>query len=189
MIDYNLIAKSIEHYSKEGYVRIESPWTVARAISNITRPPDAKEFELSNKDKVLVASGEQSFLALYNKGFLPLGKYQTCTPCFRDETFTLLHTKYFIKNELIITDDVSEESLHKMIDAAVRFFKQLGLDVGVVETERTQLGKFPAYDIYYMGDELGSYGMRHCDYLTWVYGTGCAEPRLSRVMEANGIPH
>ena len=31
--------------------------------------------------------------------------------------------------------------------------------------------------------ELGSYGIRTCDYLKWIYGTGCAEPRLSRVLK------
>lgn len=186
MINYNIIAKSIEHYSNEGFVRIESPWTVASAISAITKPPESKDFEIANKDKVLVASGEQSFLALYNKGFLPLGKYQTVTPCFRDETFTLLHTKYFIKNELIITDNVNYDSLMMLIESARRFFHSImGTDLSLVETTG---GKYPSFDLYYNGDELGSYGIRKCEYLTWIYGTGVAEPRLSRVMQANGIP-
>ena len=38
------------------------------------------------------------------------------------------------------------------------------------------------YDIDYHGIELGSYGIRHCQFLNWIYGTGCAEPRLSKVM-------
>lgn len=41
------------------------------------------------------------------------------------------------------------------------------------------VGTTDGYDITYKGIELGSYGMRKCEFLEWVYGTGCAEPRLS----------
>lgn len=37
-------------------------------------------------------------------------------------------------------------------------------------------------DIEYDGIELGSYGIRHCDFLDWIYATACAEPRLSRAI-------
>jgi hypothetical protein len=47
-------------------------------------------------------------------------------------------------------------------------------------------------DIEFAGIELGSYGIRSCDFLDWVYGTGVAEPRLSSIMGkygiTNGIP-
>lgn len=33
------------------------------------------------------------------------------------------------------------------------------------------------------GIELGSYGIRTCDYLEYIYGTGCAEPRLSQTIK------
>jgi len=37
---------------------------------------------------------------------------------------------------------------------------------------------------YFMNIELGSYGIRkHPKVGTWVYGTGCAEPRLSYAIE------
>jgi len=36
-----------------------------------------------------------------------------------------------------------------------------------------------SYDIEFNGIELGSYGIRECEYLSWIYATGCAEPRLS----------
>jgi len=35
----------------------------------------------------------------------------------------------------------------------------------------------------YNGVELGSYGIRECKFLKWIYGTGCAEPRLSQVIK------
>jgi len=37
------------------------------------------------------------------------------------------------------------------------------------------------YDITYKDIELGSYGIRHCEFLDWIFGTGCAEPRLSYI--------
>jgi len=32
------------------------------------------------------------------------------------------------------------------------------------------------------GYELGSYGIRECEFLTWIYGTACAEPRTSKLI-------
>ena len=83
MIDYSIIDYSTQFYhTKGGFQRIESPWTVTEQTSNITKPPGASEFKIQDTDKVLVASGEQSFLYLYLKDFLPKGRYQTTTPCF-----------------------------------------------------------------------------------------------------------
>lgn len=31
-------------------------------------------------------------------------------------------------------------------------------------------------------NELGSYGIRECEYLKWIYATGCADPRLSKII-------
>jgi hypothetical protein len=182
MIDYKIISNSIDYYKNCGFQRIESPWTVTEAISNITKPSDkAQEFILNKKNKVLVASGEQSFLYLYLKGFLPLGKYQTVTPCFRDEIFDWTHSKYFIKNELIDTSDTSESNLEKITDKCFYFFRKYLDDVKIVKTD---IG----YDIMSGDIELGSYGIRTCQFLKWIYATGVAEPRLSNTIKfKNGI--
>ena len=189
MINYNHIQDSIEFYEKRGFKRVESPWTVTKAISDITKPRPGPgetlpDFTIKEKNKVLVASGEQSFLYLYNKGFLPKGQFQTVTPCFREDEFDSLHTKYFLKNELIKTDVVNEDSLEYVIGVAFEFFK---VRIGHGVTIQTIVsGK--EYDIVYNDIELESYGIRSCDFLSWVYATGVAEPRLSRVMEKYGIP-
>jgi len=211
MIDYHIIAHSIDYYAAKGFQRIESPWTVTKSISGVTKPDGAGDFSIVEKNKVLVASGEQSFLYLYNKGFLPLGKFQTVTPCFRDEPFDTLHTKYFIKNELIITDDVSKEALKFIVESARAFFRQYCLlpkkndfwvhsprekdDVLIVDSsdqivETVDVNdsfQYPSYDLKYRGIELGSYGIRQCEYLNWIYGTGVAEPRLSRTLATYGV--
>lgn len=191
MINYDIIAESIRHYEEFGFIRVESPWTVTRSISNITKPEGAKDFYIAEKDKVLVASGEQSFLALYNKEFLPKGWYQTVTPCFRDESFTPLHTKYFIKNELIITGEnelnteyMSIVWLENIVEKASWFFQKY-LDSKHIKIKSTSS---LSYDIMCEEIELGSYGIRQCDFLKWIYGTGVAEPRLSRAIQKYGIP-
>ena len=183
MIDYSILASSVEYYETHGYKRIESPWTVTKEISKITAPTNASFFTIEEKNKVLVASGEQSLLYLYNKGFLPKGKWQTITPCFRDESFDALHTKYFIKNELMITDVVNESTLMSTIDDALNFIKQW-----IPGAEVKDMGNH-SYDIVFQSIELGSYGLRACPFIQWVYGTGIAEPRFSKVLDLYGIPH
>lgn len=179
MIDYKLIDDSIRFYDKLGYKRIESPWTVTKAISDITRPDGRGDFSIKEKNKVLVASGEQSFLYLMIKGFLPGGKYQSVTPCFRDEPFDLTHTKYFLKNELIITDEVTENNLDKIVNDAMSFFTSIVKDktkLWIKNINEIQC------DIEYDGYELGSYGIREHGHLKWIYGTGLAEPRTSIIL-------
>lgn len=177
MINYKLIDDSINYYDTKGFRRVESPWTVTEAVSNITKPPDKKqEFSLPYKNKVLVASGEQSFLYLYLKGFLPKGRFQTVTPCFRDDLFDFLHSKYFIKNELIDTGDTSDENLLNVVNTSLGFFRLYLPESKIVPTS-------DGFDIEWEGIELGSYGVRTCDFLKWVYGTGVAEPRLSSLIE------
>lgn len=189
MINYKLLNDSINFYEEIGFKRIESPWTVTKAISDITRPPEAKEFALKHEDnKVLVASGEQSFLYLYNKGFLPKGCFQTITPCFRSNSFDETHTKYFMKNELIITDYKERDevsTLNNIVCQAKKFFS-LWLnphDINVKIINPTQ------WDLEYKGIELGSYGIRYCSFLNWIYGTGIAEPRFSGVLRRHGISY
>ncbi len=181
MINYKILQDSVDHYSDEGYIRIESPWTVSEYVDNITKPEQLISYQLKHNDKCLVASGEQSFLYLYLKGFLPKGKFQTITPCFRHESFTDLHMKYFMKNELIQTDYTSEEYLEDMIFSALSFFREYLPEAKVIDTK---IGK----DIVWNNFELGSYGIRECEFLKWIYGTGCAEPRLSHLInKRNGL--
>lgn len=179
MIDYELISKSITYYDKHGFQRVEAPWAVSQAIDDITRPKDAIPFQLKHNNKRLVASGEQSFLYLYLKNFLPRGQFQTVTPCFRYEAFDFLHSKYFIKNELIKTDIVNAHELDKIVEVSWNFFVKLFDNDRKLEIKTTEIG----YDIEIDGKELGSYGIRSCEFLDWIYATGCAEPRTSNLIQ------
>ena len=175
MINYSIIDKSIKYYEEAGFKRIEAPWTVSEQVDNITKPKGIQAFQLKHNDKCLVASGEQSFLYLYLKNFLPKGQFQTVTPCFRYESFDFLHTKYFIKNELIKTDIVTIVELDKIVDMCLNFYRQF---IPSAEVIKTEIG----FDIEVNGKELGSYGIRSCEFLDWIYATGCAEPRLSSLI-------
>lgn len=175
MINYEIINNSINYYERKGFYRIESPWTVSEYVDNLTKPKEATSYQLKHNNKCLVASGEQSFLYLYLKDFLPKGQFQTVTPCFRDDSFDFTRSKYFIKNELIKTDAVNQEELEKIVSMCEGFFKMYLLDVYVEPTKE-------GYDIMYGGYELGSYGIRENEFLTWIYATGCAEPRLSKII-------
>jgi seryl-tRNA synthetase len=176
MIDYKLINDSIEYYEKIGFKRIETPWLVTEAVDSITRPKNVEPFTVQSKKKNLIASGEQAFLYLYLKEYLPKGVFQTVTPCFRNDSFDFTHTKYFIKNELIKTDNVDKYSLEKMVSDAEHFFNNLfPIKTHIEKTEE-------GFDIMLEDFELGSYGVRDCDFLTWIYGTACAEPRTSKLI-------
>lgn len=181
MIDYKLLNDSIDYYEKHGFSRIESPWTVSEKVDNITKPSDRIPFQLKHNNKCLVASGEQSFLYLYLKNFLPKGQFQTVTPCFRFESFDFLHTKYFMKNELIKTDLVNIYELDMIVQKALDFYQPLFKKE--LEVIKTDIG----FDIEIDGKELGSYGIRICEFLEWIYGTACAEPRTSSLMKLYGI--
>ena len=183
MINYKILDDSLTFYESKGFQRVEAPWTVSEYVDNITKPSDRLSFQLKHNNKCLVASGEQSFLYLYLKEFLPKGQYQAITPCFRFESFDFLHTKYFMKNELIKTDIVNKSELDKVIVIACDFFKKF-FNKNDLDTIKTDNG----YDITVKGIELGSYGIRECEFLNWIYGTGCAEPRLSKLINLYGLP-
>jgi hypothetical protein len=182
MIDFNKLANSIIFYERLGFQRIESPWMVSEYVDNITKPANIPSYQLKHNNKCLVASGEQSFLYLYLKDFLPKGTYQSTTPCFRFDDFDYSHSKYFIKNELIKTDVVNKDELEHIVKICLNFYKQYIPEVEVVETN---IG----FDIEYKGNELGSYGIRECEFLRWIYATGCAEPRLTKIQNLykNGL--
>jgi len=180
MINYSNISESIQFYQeKYQYYPINVSWTAGADFINITLPENRKG--IKSDLGILVGSAEQSILELVRTKSLK-GKYQATTPCFRDDLIDNLHQKYFLKTELFNNISVTRNSLDEMITAAKTFFEQY-LTIRVTQlVENT-------YDIveYFSGIELGSYGIRsHPLVGSWIYGTGCAEPRLSYVIENQG---
>ena len=180
MINYEIIAESVKHYSKYNFKQIETPWFISSIADDITRPAISIPYIVNGVQR-LPGSGEQSFLELMLEGKLPPGCYQTVTPCFRNEQVDLLHKNYFLKNELIITDLTIPHPLHRIILPARHFFyKYLGNKIEQVKTDS-------GWDLMYNDIELGSYGYKEHGHLKWYYGTGVAEPRLSTVINIYGI--
>ena len=92
------------------------------------------------------------------------------------QPFIVEAKKKNIKNELIKTDKVDKYSLEKVVTDAKYFFDSiLPIKTYVQETN-------DGFDIMVDDFELGSYGIRECDFLEWIYGTACAEPRTSKLI-------
>ena len=183
MINYLRLGASVEFYLTKGYTRLESPWYVPVEIMNLTLPknkhPEESLFFIPKNQKALVASGEQSLLYLASKQLLPNKKIQTITPCFRDDEQDKYHQKYFMKNELMIPFCDDDFILEEMINNALDFFKTQFPESEKLNVVKTSEG----FDIEYNGIEIGSYGIRQNTNLSWIYGTGCAEPRMSSVIQ------
>lgn len=173
-------------YQRLGYRHEMVPWLVEPEISALTRPSDRRDFFV--KDLALVGSAEQGFLHIMERGELQPGRYVATTPCFRDEDpLDFWHQQYFMKTELIDTAEVNNEGLKRILADAESFFSQF------LPVKRVQLGA-EMFDLVSAESEieLGSYGLRTTEIrgkqLAWVYGTGCAEPRLSKILERHHLP-
>ncbi len=209
-IDYNILNDSLYYYSSNGFTYVEVPWMVDDNISDITKPTERKNFYIDNK-KVLVASGEQSFMQMINDSKLNHGRYVTLTPCFRDETMDEIHKQYFMKTELIVYDkiDTLEKIFLEVMNICIVFYKKYAnikllhnpSNIVLEMNDRSSIVDFinrlqeknknSSLDDFYNFDiiehitsrELGSYGIRteniNGNIVSWIYATGCAEPRLS----------
>lgn len=182
MIDYHKISDAIDCYAVHGYVYRDVPWLLDKQSVQLAAPEGVRQFETFMG--CLPASGEQSFYHQMTLGLLAKGRWQTVTPCFRDEPVTNNLTRtHFLKLELIDVDpDDVDWSLDIMVDTAYKLMYRLG-----VETTRMVQPDGSIDLVSLDGVELGSYGVRHIDGYSWVYGTGLAEPRFSRVCEVDGL--
>ena len=175
-INWSRLNRSIGFYQSYGFKFIDLDWTIQKEVSEITKPIDRKDYFVENE--ALVASGEQSFLQLIINNELKSGRYCGITPCFRDEDkIDYLHQRYFMKVELISTINVCGSELYKILDLCKNFYsKYLPVEIQKIDEN--------CYDIIDSVNkiELGSYGIRTHSELKWVYATGLAEPRLSKVI-------
>jgi hypothetical protein len=176
-INYRHISDAIDFYTGLNYPVIDAPWFVSSKSISVTSPPNRRYY--SGFLGTLVGSGEQSFIEMWLSQMLGKGKFQCATPCFRDEPrLTKFNHNYFFKVELIeiLPVDVDESMSQMIADAASFFNSKFQQPITVVPTD---IG----WDIEWRGVELGSYGYREFQDMKWVYGTGCAEPRLSQLLE------
>lgn len=175
---YKRLVEASNYYTSQGYKYVELPWEVDNTTSDITKPPECKDYKLN--DGVLVASGEQSFLQLIIDDKLTFGKYQGITPCFRHEyQYDDMHKPYFMKLELIKYGiNLNSIDLVDILNKAINFFNNY------IECEVIKIANFQ-FDIVTKNNkiELGSYGYRQYKDIEWIYGTGLAEPRLTEALK------
>lgn len=172
-IDYRKVAAALDYYWRLGYEYIDVPWLVSSKSMAITSPPDAKLFETFAG--CCVASGEQSLLEMRGQ-LIPGKRYVCATPCYRDDPPDKLHRQTFFKVELMTAQpENAEYELVETLEAAAGFFRQYGRPV-----RKSAPG---GIDLEINGVEVGSYGIRSYKDFRWVYGTGCAEPRLSQALQ------
>lgn len=164
------ITRALTFYAEQGYTPVEVPILVDIDVSAVTKPESARDF--SHGTKVYVGSAEQSFLQLIKEGTLPEGTLMALTPCMRDEDYSDdLTYMTFLKLELFSPGDC----LVDVLTDANRFFSSLGL---IAVSKATSMG----FDLFLNGVEIGSYGVREYMGVTYTYGTGIAEPRLSKAI-------
>jgi hypothetical protein len=191
-INYSILADAIDYYQRLGYKYLEMDWYVAEEALRKTLPKDRRIWKYDSG--FLVGSGEQSFIEalMYTDRLEPDAKYCCCTPCFREEPeYDEYHLPCFMKVELIYTGVKAIEEkdlfLAGVYEDAKSFFQrylkhvyEVGTDIGWDLCAKVD-GKMI---------ELGSYGVRTFKAgdrtIEFVYGTGCAEPRLSQCLPAPG---
>lgn len=180
-LNWNRIARALDFYRSLSFVYVEVPWVVPPEVTQATIPKEGAglPYELTRGGD-LVGSAEQSLLWLTKLGTLKSErfepKYVAISPCFRDEERTSLHQKTFMKVELFYPTKNPETPL-RLLGNARRFFQEEGLETEIRETE---IG----YDLYGNGIEVGSYGFRTWEGISWAYGTGLAEPRTTQALFA-----
>ena len=178
-ISTKILYEALQYYSKLGYQMIDVPLVVDLDVSAHTKPNGVPEL-YHDSGKVYVASAEQSFLQLHKEGKLPNGKYMAVTPCYRHERYVSnTHYLMFMKLELIIVgvprEHMYDVILPTVLDAMI-FFDNTGVSCSLHKCKNSNQWDIINED----GVELGSYGYREMlDGTGYVYGTGCAFPRVS----------
>jgi hypothetical protein len=175
VINWGNLTRSLDHYTRLGFMYLEVPWIVPSEITHATFHGRDNGFVTDYGD--LVGSAEQSFLYLHTVGKLPPGRYCALTPCFRNEPILdTLHQQYFMKLELIQTDVVSSFELMNLVSECAGWFNDLiGDGTKIIATPE-------GFDITYHDIELGSYGIRAHNGFRWIFATGIAEPRFSQAV-------
>lgn len=178
------ILHALQYYQQRGYWLIDVPFTVDLDIINLTMPEQCSALE-HQFNKYYVGSAEQSFLQLIKNGeYMEEGLYMALTPCHRYEQADSTHFEIFLKLELF-----SIEHRYQILwDDAFGFFKQY-LGIRTIINDDVRISDETGFDIVSLQNdiELGSYGTRtvviNGKEVTYSFGTGIAEPRLSYCVE------
>lgn len=187
---FQLMHTAIRWWQSKGFHYVDLPWIVPQRYSDATRPPTARD--ISTPQGSFVASGEQSFLYLWENEILPrdpVPGFIGWTPCLRDELVLDEHHQHgFMKAEWFVPLAPDQEhylSLAKLIKLQVEMFEFVAgraLDkTGYLELQQESPLQL---DLVLSGIEVGSYGVRSFNGAAYIYGTALALPRFSQALRA-----
>lgn len=192
-IDYNLLNKALKYFSKKRFKQIEVPWRVSREAVEATFN-STESFKSDNK--FLIGSAEQGFLELYLRNKSTSNQLMSVSPCFRNEPEDYLHQQEFMKLELIYFINSKIDDIDIMFNSFIVFnlvknfvlsfiIKKLKIKTSDIKTVKTQdSNSIYSEDIIINGIEYGSYGIRHFQDKYYIYGTGIALPRASKILKS-----
>jgi hypothetical protein len=183
-----MLHRAIELWQAQGLQYVDLPWVVPKEFSDATRPAECRDLRTFHGS--FVASGEQSFLQLWEAGQLAGARgYVGWTPCLRDDKLDATHQHGFMKAEwfvpvVAVNPRDAYGSLMQLVKIQVEVFRLVAKDCGepmqgsieVVEMGAEQL------DIELNGIEIGSYGRREFRGRHYLYGTALALPRFTQAM-------
>jgi aspartyl/asparaginyl-tRNA synthetase len=180
-INWRNLSDAISYFVDHGFSYIEAPWVVPDEIIMATCPQN--RFMVRSDIGNLVGSAEQSFIHLDNQNLLETGRFVACTPCFRNEDeIDEFHQKSFMKVELYVNENPSQEVFDIFLEDMVNFYGTL-----LNDDEKNDLKIHSvddsSVDIELYGVEIGSYGFRTFKNKSWIYGTALAVPRFSTALK------
>lgn len=178
------ITRALDFYKAVGYEYVELPWIVGSESVAITKPKDSSPLIVSwwhGEIGELPGSAEQAFLEQFRR-FEVTKRFVAATPCFRDEPMFQYgtHQLQFFKVELFqpVSSMYGWRRSWNMLEHARALFKLLG-----AKAESVTHPDGDGWDLMVNGIEVGSYGIREHKDMTWLYGTGIAEPRFTFAQE------
>lgn len=172
--------------SHERFAFVNLPWTVPVRYSAATRPPGARDVLTTHG--AFVASGEQSFLQLWHERRLAESNtgYIGWTPCLRDESLDELHHFGFMKAELFVPLAPEEQAMDRvywLLGRQLVLFSELACKLGTAAPALTiEKVSGDQLDIFLNDIEIGSYGARRFESLSYAYGTALALPRFTQAL-------
>lgn len=191
-IDYNLLNKALKYFSKKGFKQVEIPWRVSREAIEGTFDSIESFKSDGESDKFLIGSAEQGFLELLLQDNLKDFKYNqlmSVSPCFRNEPEDYFHQQEFIKLELIYFSDIeiyrdTQYDIFRelVVSFIIKKLKIKTADIVILETK--DKNSIYSEDILINGIEYGSYGIRQFQDKYYIYGTGIALPRTSKILKS-----
>ncbi len=185
-LDWARIVQSANFYHTVGFQQVDVPWMVDRQFSMATCP-DAR-FLVSTDMGDLVGSAEQGFIQQDYLGLLGKGKFQSITPCFRKEdVLDDFHQTTFLKLELYVNDGDLFTEMARMADLAKTVARgmvhEMTIKTDIILPVPILIEVEGGLDLTMGGIELGSFGVRSFEHVSWAFGTGHAEPRLSSTIK------